>query len=62
MKAVVKVIRNYQVTILIRNKSSIRVGDKLEVTVVGSRIIMRKLSIKLPEVNLGYLLSPSRRN
>jgi AbrB family looped-hinge helix DNA binding protein len=44
---VVKVTRNSQVTIPkeIRKKVSIKEGDKVEVTVEGERVIIRKLEL-----------------
>jgi AbrB family looped-hinge helix DNA binding protein len=58
--AVVKVTRNYQVTIPaeVRRRLGIKVGDRLVVEVEGDRIVIRKASGGLPRIRLGLRLTP----
>ncbi|WP_054841915.1 AbrB/MazE/SpoVT family DNA-binding domain-containing protein [Vulcanisaeta distributa] len=55
MKTLVKVTRNFQVTIPagIRERLGIKVGDLLSVEVDGDRIILRKVVQEIPMIRLG---------
>ncbi|GAB6946165.1 AbrB/MazE/SpoVT family DNA-binding domain-containing protein [Vulcanisaeta sp. JCM 16161] len=59
MKILVKVTRNYQVTIpaSVRERLGIRVGDLLSVEVDGDRIVLRKVVQELPMIKLGRELT-----
>ena len=59
MKILVKVTRNFQVTIpaSIRERLGIRVGDLLSVEVDGDRIILRKVVQEIPTIRLGRELT-----
>ncbi|MEZ0318983.1 MAG: AbrB/MazE/SpoVT family DNA-binding domain-containing protein [Pyrobaculum sp.] len=58
--AVVKVTRNYQITIPaeVRRRLGIREGDFLVVEVEGDRIVVKKAAAGLPRVRLGLNLTP----
>jgi AbrB family looped-hinge helix DNA binding protein len=58
--AVVRVIRNYQITIPaeVRRKLRIKVGDWVMVEVEGDKIVIRKAVGSLPRVRLGLRLTP----
>ncbi len=55
----VKVTRNYQVTIPagIRERLGIKVGDLLSVEVDGDRIILKKVIQEIPMIRLGRELT-----
>jgi len=57
--AVVKVTRNYQITIPaeVRRRLGIKAGDRV-VEVEGDRIVIRKASGGLPRIRLGLRLTP----
>lgn len=59
MKILVKVTRNYQVTILtsIRERLSIKVGDLLSVEVNDDCIVLRRVVQEIPMIRLGRELS-----
>ena len=59
MRAIVKVTRNYRITIPanIREELGIRVGDLLSVEVKGDRIILRKVIREIPTIRLGKELT-----
>ncbi|GAB6945323.1 AbrB/MazE/SpoVT family DNA-binding domain-containing protein [Vulcanisaeta sp. JCM 14467] len=59
MKVLVKVTRNYQVTIpaSVRERLGIRIGDLLSVEVDGDRIILRKVVQEIPTIRLGRELT-----
>ena len=59
MKVLVKVTRNYQVTIpaSVRERLGIRVGDLLSVEVNGDRIIPRKVVQEVPTIKLNRKLT-----
>ncbi len=59
MKTLVKVTRNYQVTIpaSIRERLGIKIGDLLSVEVDGDRIILRKVVQEIPMIRLGRELT-----
>ena len=59
MKILVKVTRNFQVTIpaSIRERLGIRVGDLLSVEVDGDRIILKKVVQEIPTIRLGRELT-----
>ena len=59
MRTLVKVTRNFQVTIpaSIRERLGIRVGDLLSVEVDGDRIILRKVVQEIPTIRLGRELT-----
>ncbi|ADN51843.1 AbrB/MazE/SpoVT family DNA-binding domain-containing protein [Vulcanisaeta distributa] len=59
MKTLVKVTRNYQVTIPagIRERLGIKVGDLLSVEVDGDRIILKKVIQEIPMIRLGRELT-----
>jgi len=58
--AVVKVTRNFQITIPadVRRALGIREGDRLLVEVEGDRIVIRKVAGALPRIRLGMRLTP----
>jgi AbrB family looped-hinge helix DNA binding protein len=58
--AVVRVTRNYQITIPaeVRRRLGIKVGDRVLVEVEGDRIVIRKASGGLPRIRLGLRLTP----
>ncbi|MEZ0248817.1 MAG: AbrB/MazE/SpoVT family DNA-binding domain-containing protein [Thermoproteus sp.] len=58
--AVVKVTRNYQITIPaeVRRRLDIKEGDLLIVEVEGDRIVVRKARGELPKIKLGLDLTP----
>jgi AbrB family looped-hinge helix DNA binding protein len=58
--AVVRVTRNYQVTIPaeVRRRLGIKVGDRVVVEVEGDRIVIRKAAGDLPRIRLGRRLTP----
>jgi AbrB family looped-hinge helix DNA binding protein len=58
--AVVKVTRNYQVTIPaeVRRRLGIKAGDRVVVEVEGDKIVIRKAVGGLPRVRLGLRLTP----
>ncbi|MEL9990744.1 MAG: AbrB/MazE/SpoVT family DNA-binding domain-containing protein [Thermoproteus sp.] len=58
--AVVKVTRNYQITIPaeVRRRLDIKEGDLLIVEVEGDRIVVRKARSELPRIRLGLDLTP----
>ena len=53
--AVVRVTRNYQITIPaeVRKRLGIKVGDRVLVEVEGDRIVIRKAAGGLPRIRLG---------
>ncbi len=57
---VVRVTRNYQVTIPaeVRRRLGIKAGDRVVVEVEGDRIVIRKASGGLPRIRLGLRLTP----
>jgi AbrB family looped-hinge helix DNA binding protein len=57
--AVVRVTRNYQVTIPaeVRRRLGIKVGDRLVVEVEGNKIVIRKAAGGLPRIRLGLRLT-----
>ncbi|MGC9171131.1 MAG: AbrB/MazE/SpoVT family DNA-binding domain-containing protein [Thermoproteus sp.] len=57
---VVKVTRNFQITIPaeVRRALGIREGDRLLVEVEGDRIVIRKAAGALPRIRLGMRLAP----
>ena len=57
--AVVRVTRNYQITIPAeaRRRLRIKVGDRV-VEVEGDKIVIRKVSGGLPRIRLGLRLTP----
>ena len=59
METLVKVARNYRVTIpvSIRERLGIRVGDLLSVEVDGNRIVLRKVVQEIPMNRLGRELT-----
>ena len=59
MRTLVKVTRNFQVTIpaSIRERLGIKVGDLLSVEVDGDRIILRKVVQEIPTIKLGRELT-----
>jgi len=59
VKTLVKVTRNYQVTIpaSIRERLGIKIGDLLSVEVDGDRIILRKVVQEIPMIRLGRELT-----
>ncbi|WP_054857157.1 AbrB/MazE/SpoVT family DNA-binding domain-containing protein [Vulcanisaeta sp. JCM 16159] len=59
MKTLVKVTRNFQVTIPagIRERLDIKVGDLLSVEVDGGRIILKKVVQEIPMIRLGRELT-----
>ncbi|ADY00998.1 AbrB family transcriptional regulator [Vulcanisaeta moutnovskia 768-28] len=61
MKILVKVTRNYQVTIpaSVRERLGIKVGDLLSVEVDDDRIILRKVIQEIPMIRLGRELTIS---
>jgi len=58
--AVVRVTRNYQITIPaeVRRRLGIKVGDRVVVEVEGDKIVIRKASGDLPRIRLGLRLTP----
>jgi len=58
--AVVRVTRNYQITIPaeVRRRLGIKVGDRVVVEVEGDKIVIRKASGGLPRIRLGLMLTP----
>ena len=58
--AVVRVTRNYQITIPaeVRRRLGIKVGDRVVVEVEGDRIVIRKAAGDLPRIRLGLRLTP----
>ena len=58
--AVIRVTRNYQITIPaeVRRRLGIRVGDRVLVEVEGDKIVIRKASEGLPRIRLGLRLTP----
>lgn len=58
--AVVRVTRNYQITIPadVRRRLGIKVGDRVVVEVEGDRIVIRKAAGSLPRIRLGLRLTP----
>jgi AbrB family looped-hinge helix DNA binding protein len=58
--AVVRVTRNYQITIPaeVRRRLGIKVGDRVVVEVEGDRIVIRKTAGGLPRIRLGRRLTP----
>jgi AbrB family looped-hinge helix DNA binding protein len=58
--AVVKVTRNYKVTIPaeVRRRLGIKAGDRVVVEVEGDRIVIRKAAGDLPRIRLGLRLTP----
>ncbi|KUO88338.1 MAG: AbrB family transcriptional regulator [Thermoproteus sp. JCHS_4] len=58
--AVVRVTRNYQITIPaeVRRRLGIKVGDRVLVEVEGDRIVIRKAAGGLPRIRLGLRLTP----
>jgi AbrB family looped-hinge helix DNA binding protein len=61
VKILVKVTRNYQVTIpaSVRERLGIKVGDLLSVEVDDDRIILRKVIQEIPMIRLGRELTIS---
>ena len=59
MKVLVKVTRNYQVTIpaSIRERLGIRVGDLLSVEIDGDQIVLRKVIQEILTIRLGKELT-----
>ena len=59
MEAIVKVTRNYRITIPkgVREGLGIRVSDLLSVDVEGDRIILRKVVQEIPTIKLGRELT-----
>jgi antitoxin PrlF len=58
--AVVRVTRNYQITIPaeVRRRLRIKAGDRVVVEVEGDRIVIRKASGGLTRIRLGLRLTP----
>jgi AbrB family looped-hinge helix DNA binding protein len=58
--AVVRVTRNYQITIPaeVRRRLGIKAGDRVVVEVEGDKIVIRKAVGGLPRVRLGLRLTP----
>ncbi|MFZ8838466.1 MAG: AbrB/MazE/SpoVT family DNA-binding domain-containing protein [Pyrobaculum sp.] len=58
--AVVRVSRNYQITIPaeVRRRLGIKVGDRVLVEVEGDKIVIRKAAGGLPRIRLGLRLTP----
>jgi len=58
--AVVRVTRNYQITIPaeVRRRLGIKAGDQVVVEVEGDRIVIRKTAGRLPRIRLGRRLTP----
>ena len=58
--AVVRVTRNYQITIPaeVRRRLGIKAGDRVAVEVEGDRIVIKKASGDLPRIRLGLRLIP----
>jgi len=58
--AVVRVTRNYRITIPaeVRRRLGIEVGDRVLVEVEGDRIVIRKAAGGLPRIRLGLRLTP----
>jgi AbrB family looped-hinge helix DNA binding protein len=58
--AVVRVTRNYQITIPaeVRRRLGIEVGDRVLVEAEGDRIVIRKAAGGLPRIRLGLRLTP----
>ncbi len=56
----VKVTRNYQVTIPaeVRDEAGIKIGDYLEVSVDGDRIVLRKVPVGRLRLRTGSKLAP----
>jgi Regulators of stationary/sporulation gene expression len=58
--AVVRVTRNYQITIPaeVRRRLGIKAGDRVVVEVEGDKIVIRKAGGDLPRIRLGLRLTP----
>jgi antitoxin PrlF len=58
--SVVRVTRNYQITIPaeVRRRLGIKAGDRVVVEVEGDKIVIRKAVGGLPRVRLGLRLTP----